>query len=113
MRFTGILPIALAVAPAVVSAAGTLGYSLGDKKPDGTCKSTTDYETDFDSMKGTSTLVRTYSSSDCNTAQNIIPACKSKGFKVILGVWYVHYYSLTPLERFAQLLSTLLTDLSS
>jgi glucan 1,3-beta-glucosidase len=35
MRFAKALPIALAAAPAVVSAAGTLGFALGTKKPDG------------------------------------------------------------------------------
>jgi exo-beta-1,3-glucanase (GH17 family) len=34
------------------------------------------------------TLVRTYSASNCDTAKNIIPAAKAKGFKVVLGVWY-------------------------
>jgi glucan 1,3-beta-glucosidase len=87
MRVSGLLPFILAAAPAVVSARGTLGFSLGDKNPDGTCKSTSDYEADFDSLKGLSTLVRTYSGSECDTAQNILPAAKNKGFKVVLGIW--------------------------
>ena len=88
MRFSTILPVALAVGPAAVSAAGTLGFALGDKKPDGSCKFTADYEADFDVLGSSSTLVRTYSSSECNTAQQILPAAVSKGFKVVLGVWY-------------------------
>lgn len=87
MRVSGLLPFILAAAPAVVSARGTLGFSLGDKNPDGTCKSTSDYEADFDSLKGLSTLVRTYSGSECDTPQNILPAAKNKGFKVVLGIW--------------------------
>jgi glucan 1,3-beta-glucosidase len=87
MRVSGLLPFILAAAPAVVSARGTLGFSLGDKNPDGTCKSTSDYEADFDSLKGLSTLVRTYSGSECDTPQNVLPAAKNKGFKVVLGIW--------------------------
>lgn len=87
MRVSGILPFLLAAAPAVVSARGTLGFSLGDKKPDGSCKATSDYEADFDNLKDLSTLVRTYSGSECNTPQNILPAAKKKGFKVVLGMW--------------------------
>jgi len=87
MRVSGLLPFILAAAPAVVSARGTLGFSLGDKNADGTCKSTSDYEADFDSLKGLSTIVRTYSGTECNTPQNILPAAKNKGFKVVLGIW--------------------------
>lgn len=87
MRFSSVVPVALAVVPAVVSAAGTFGYALGSKKPDGSCKFTSDYEADFDVLKGTSTLVRTYSASECNAAEQILPAAANKGFKVMLGVW--------------------------
>ena len=87
MRVSGLLPLVLAAAPALVSARGILGFSLGDKNPDGTCKSTSDYESDFDSLKNLATLVRTYSGTECDTPQNIIPAAKNKGFKVVLGIW--------------------------
>lgn len=87
MRFATIVLLALAAAPIVVSAGGTLGFALGDKKTDGTCKSTADYEADFDALGGSSKLVRTYSSSECNTTRQILPAAASKGFKVVLAVW--------------------------
>ncbi|MCJ1233538.1 glycoside hydrolase 3 protein [Varicellaria rhodocarpa] len=89
MRYSVILPLVLAAAPLTVSGAGTLGFALGDKKTDGSCKFTSDYESDFDALKAASgtSLVRTYSSSECNTAQQILPAAASKGFKVVLGVW--------------------------
>lgn len=89
MLFSTILPAALAAAPLAVSAAGTLGFALGNTKADGTCKFKQDYEDDFDALKGVSTLVRTYTSGGCNTAQQILPAAAAKGFKVVLGVWYV------------------------
>jgi len=88
MRVSGLASLALAVAPALAtSTRGTLGFSLGDKNADGTCKATSDYEADFDNLKDLTTLVRTYSGTECDTPQNILPAAKSKGFKVVLGIW--------------------------
>jgi len=88
MRFT-IISLALAAAPAIVSAAGTLGFALGDKKADGTCKFQADYASDFSTISGDSSakLVRVYAASDCNTAQQILPAAKAADFQVILGIW--------------------------
>ena len=87
---TILFPFVLAAAPAVVAAdRGRLGLSIGVNNADGSCKSTADYEADFDALRPISTLVRTYSSSNCDVAKNIIPAAQSKGFKVVLGVWYV------------------------
>lgn len=87
MRSFNTIPILLAAASATVSAQGRLGFSIGDKNPDGNCKAVNDYEADFDALKSISSLARTYSSSNCDTAKNIVPAAKSKGFKVVLGVW--------------------------
>jgi len=87
MRFTSLLPLVLAAAPVVLSATGNFGFSLGDKNPDGSCKSTSDFEKDFEVLKAHTKVVRTYSASSCFSAANIIPAAKSKGFKVVLGIW--------------------------
>lgn len=89
MHFSTIIPLALAAAPVVVSAAGTLGFALGTKNPDGSCKYTADYEADFDAISAASgsKLVRGYSADDCNCAQQILPAAQNKGFQVVLGVW--------------------------
>ena len=84
--------VALAVyAPASVSAAGILGFALGTKKPDGSCKYTADYEADFDAIVDASgsKIVRGYSADDCNFAQQALPAAKNKGFQIVMGVWYV------------------------
>lgn len=89
MQLTTVLSFALATSPLAVSAAGSLGWALGYNKPDGSCKSQSDYEDDMKALKGMSTLVRTYTSSGCNIAKQIIPAAKSQGFKVLLGVWCV------------------------
>jgi glucan 1,3-beta-glucosidase len=93
MRFSSIIPVALAVAPAAVSATGFIGFALGDKKTDGSCKFQADYEADFDALSSLTKLVRIYAASDCNTAQQILPAAASKGFQVILGIWLVTMHS--------------------
>ncbi|EEH08340.1 beta-glucosidase [Histoplasma capsulatum G186AR] len=87
MRLSSLLPLALAVSPAVVSAAGTFGFAMGVKNADGSCKTQKDFEDDFDVLKAHTRLVRTYSASDCDNALTIIPAAKAKGFKVVLGIW--------------------------
>ena len=86
---TALSVLALTTAPAIVAAKGTLGFCLGDQTASGACKVTTDYEADFDAIKSTSgsTLVRIYAASSCNCSQQILPAAKSKGFQVVLGVW--------------------------
>jgi len=88
MHLSLIIAGALASAPAIVLATGTLGYALGDKKPDGTCKFKADYASDFETLGSTSKLVRVYAASDCNTAAEILPAAEEAGFQVILGIWY-------------------------
>lgn len=85
MRLNAVLlSIGLAVAPTLAWKRGTLGFALGTKNADGSCKVQRDYEDDFDAIEQETgaTLVRGYSASDCDCAQNILPAAKSKGFKV-------------------------------
>ena len=84
----------LVAAPIAVQAAGTLGFSLGNVNADGSCKKQSDFEADFKAIKDNthSMLVRTYSSTDqwgnsCNTPSEIMPAAKSAGVKVLLGMW--------------------------
>lgn len=80
---------ALSLLPALSTAAGTLGFCLGDKNPDGGCKLTSDYAADFAaiSTNSGSSIVRIYSASDCNCTAQILPAAKKAGFQVVLGVW--------------------------
>ena len=81
--------IALAISQTHAYSKGALGFALGTKKSDGSCKVTSDYEDDFDAIKSNSgsTLVRGYAASDCDCAKNILPAAQNKGFQVVLGVW--------------------------
>lgn len=94
MQLRKFLCAAVAAAPVTVSAAGQLGFALGNVNPDGSCKKQSDFTADFKAIVGNtqSTLVRTYSSSDiwgtpCNTPSEILPAAKSAGVQVLLGMW--------------------------
>ncbi|KAF2085131.1 glycoside hydrolase family 17 protein [Saccharata proteae CBS 121410] len=92
MHLSPTLPILAFLLPLltpVSAASGTLGFALGTKKSDGSCKVQADYEDDFDAIKAASgsKLVRGYSASDCNCAKEILPAAKGKGMQVVLGVW--------------------------
>jgi len=69
------------------NAFGMLGFCLGVKRVDGTCKSQADYEADLAALKPYTDTVRIYALSDCNTLQNIMPAIKSMNFKILLGIW--------------------------
>lgn len=86
-------PVTLLVAalPSLAAAAGTLGFALGAKNPDGTCKTAKDYGADFKVIGEHSKLVRTYAADQCDTAKEILPAAKAAGFKVILGIWLVSH----------------------
>lgn len=94
MQLRSILSTILLTAPLAVSAAGTLGFAVGNTNPDGTCKTQSDFEADFEAIKQNTDaqLVRTYSSTDqfgnaCNTPKEILPAAKAAGLKVLLGMW--------------------------
>ncbi|KAI9800780.1 MAG: glycoside hydrolase 3 protein [Piccolia ochrophora] len=87
MRSVTLLGLALAAAPTMVMAGGSLGFAIGTKHNDGSCKYTADYEADFEVLKAHSTVVRGYDADDCNFAQQALPAAKSKGFQIILGIW--------------------------
>ncbi|RMZ87763.1 hypothetical protein DV736_g5007, partial [Chaetothyriales sp. CBS 134916] len=94
MLLRSALSAALVAAPLAVSATGTLGFAVGNTNADGSCKVQSDFEADFAAIAGNtqSTLVRTYSSSDqwgnpCNTPSEVLPAAKSAGFQVLLGMW--------------------------
>ncbi|KAL7621114.1 glycoside hydrolase 3 protein [Parahypoxylon ruwenzoriense] len=90
MRFSTILSAAAAAGPMVASAAsGRMGFALGNKKSDGSCKDAADYTADFASLtkETSSKIVRIYAASDCDVAKLILPAAKTAGFQVVLGIW--------------------------
>ncbi|KAL9094306.1 MAG: hypothetical protein Q9165_003446 [Trypethelium subeluteriae] len=95
MRASTVVASLAATAPLAVLAqnphalGAQLGFALGTKLPSGACKYTSDYEKDFDaiSAQSGSKIVRGYSASDCNFAQQILPAAQNRGFQVILGIW--------------------------
>ncbi|SCU79503.1 LADA_0B01112g1_1 [Lachancea dasiensis] len=85
MKFSTIASIATVASCA--AAVGDLGFNIGVKNNDGTCKSTQDYENDFDILKDYTSTVKVYAASDCNTLQNLGPAAEKAGFGIFLGVW--------------------------
>jgi glucan 1,3-beta-glucosidase len=92
--FAALLTGVALIFPSLAAATGQLGFSLGVNKSDGSCKTTDDLVQDLKTIKeGTgSTLVRTYSTSTCNTAAMLLPALKQTDMKAIVGVWPVDYY---------------------
>ena len=52
MHFSTLATAVIAAAPALVAAEGRLGWALGTKKADGSCKYTADYEADFKCHQG-------------------------------------------------------------
>ncbi|EEB07111.1 glucan 1,3-beta-glucosidase Bgl2 [Schizosaccharomyces japonicus yFS275] len=93
MKFSTIGWTGLAVAAASLlrgaRAEGALNFCLGVKHADGSCKYTDDYLADFEALAPYSSVVRTYSTSDCNTLQYLMPALaqSSHNFQAIIGVW--------------------------
>jgi len=89
MRFSSTAAVVAAASPAVVSAMGTMGWAVGTKHPDGTCKNADDYVTDFQKIESVSgsKLVRGYSASDCNSVKGMVEAAKRTGFQVLPGIW--------------------------
>ncbi|USP74331.1 glucan 1,3-beta-glucosidase-like protein [Curvularia clavata] len=90
MRLSTVAATLLSASPLAVSAAkGTMGFALGTKNADGSCKTTQDYASDFSAIKSNSgaTIVRGYAASDCDMAAKALPAAQSAGFKVVLGIW--------------------------
>lgn len=90
MHASAILTALLTVLPLASAGRGKLGFSLGSKNGDGSCKHQNDYELDFDAIsKSTDArIVRGYAASECDFAKEALPAAKKKGFQVILGIWY-------------------------
>ncbi|KIX04861.1 uncharacterized protein Z518_05732 [Rhinocladiella mackenziei CBS 650.93] len=94
MQYRTALSTAFLAAPLAVSAAGTLGFAVGNTNTDGSCKTQSDFEKDFEAIQGNTDaqIVRTYSSTDqygnsCDTPSEILPAAQSAGIKVLLGLW--------------------------
>lgn len=66
------------------------GFNVGANNPDGSCKTTAQWEEAFNKLKGLPqkiTSVRLFASSDCNTLANAVPAALTTGTKLLVGVW--------------------------
>ena len=88
MRFSTLASITTLLASASkVAALGELAFNIGVKNNDGTCKSTSDYESELQVLKSYTSTIKVYAASDCNTLQNLGPAAEAEGFSVFVGVW--------------------------
>jgi glucan 1,3-beta-glucosidase len=87
--FTLSLSLTLAPLLGMCSSTGNLGFALGNKRVDGSCKSTEDYENDMLAIKRNSgsEIVRLYSAAECDSAEQALPAARSQKFQILLGVW--------------------------
>ncbi|THZ05597.1 putative glucan 1,3-beta-glucosidase [Aureobasidium pullulans] len=94
--------VVLAFSPLLVSAQGRMGFALGTHLPNASCKLESDYEADMIAIKKNSgsTLVRMYSSADCECVSKVLAAAKAQGFQVLLGVWPDDKVSMT-LDKYA------------
>ena len=66
------------------------GFNVAANNPDGSCKTTAQWATAFNKLKGLPqhfVNVRLYASSDCNTLQYAVPAALQTGTKILVGVW--------------------------
>ena len=66
------------------------GFNIQATLADGSCKTQSDWENDFNLMKsltGDFTSMRVYASSDCNTLANAVPAAIATGGQILVGVW--------------------------
>lgn len=86
MRFST-LATTLLLTASQVCALGELAFNLGVENNDGSCKSTSDYESELQVLKEYTTTVKVYAASDCNTLQNLGPAAEAEGFQIFVGVW--------------------------
>ena len=90
MRFSQALVAAAASFHFTFTSAFYQGFNVGANNPDGSCKTTAQWETAFNKLKGLPqhiTAVRVYASSDCNTLANAVPAALATGTKILVGVW--------------------------
>lgn len=88
MRFTAAVAALAASLP--FTTAYWKGFNIGANNADGSCKTTAQWTTAFNKLKGLPqgiTSVRLYASSDCNTLANAVPAAKNTGVKLLVGVW--------------------------
>lgn len=66
------------------------GFNLAAQRPEGGCKTQSDWEADFRAIKslpGNFDSARLYAASDCDTLVHAVPASFATGVKILAGVW--------------------------
>jgi len=85
-----VLAAFLLLLPTQIVAANWKGFSIGANTATGACKGTNDWKADVAAIKSWNrgfNAVRLFAASDCKTLEYAVPAFKSQGFKVLVGVW--------------------------
>jgi len=69
------------------------GFNLGSQNPDNSCKTIAQWQTEFNHIKAWNpsqfTTIKLYSTSDCYTLENAVPAAINAGVKLWVGVWEI------------------------
>lgn len=94
MHFSSALLATLLATATQVTAIGDLGFDIGVKNNDGSCKTTEQYIQDLEILKPHTNIIKIYAVSDCNTLENLGPAAEQMGFSIFTGIWP------TPMEHF-------------
>lgn len=80
-----------ALLAATLATAQKIGINMGANNPKtGACNTQADWERSFRTIKSWSpgfNSVRLFSTSDCNTLANAVPAARNTGMKLLVGVW--------------------------
>lgn len=66
------------------------GFNLAAQRPEGGCKTQSEWEDDFRAIKslpGEWDSARVYAASDCETLVHAVPASFATGVKILAGIW--------------------------
>ncbi|KAI5850600.1 glycoside hydrolase superfamily [Tricharina praecox] len=100
--------LAFSIAANAQGTPGTLGFALGIHKiNDETCKTTEDFVADLKLIKEKtgSSVVRIYTTSQCEAFKTLMPALKETGSTAVVGLW------ATPPDHFLKEIAALTGDL--
>lgn len=91
----------------LLSVSSTLANISQDHSIEANCKSTAEFVAELNLMKKTTgaTVIRTYTTSDCNILPRLLPALKQTDTKAVLGLWSMpddHLYNkeIPQLEKY-------------
>jgi len=98
MKFSVACAVLAAIASSNMASAAPVvnqlmsGFNLGANLPNGACKSTADWEAEFNKIKSWDpafNTVKLFSTADCWALANAVPAAKATGMKIWAGIWAI------------------------